>query len=119
MGNVFIVDDHINAKLDANAKIYSHHHCLSNNNPGNIIDIFVIKAKNSTVLGLFQYSLWNIVFSAFSHSVLNFTLAPPKILCGQHILIPYSLDISYNSQAFLYLFYNLQNFLNKHWSVPC
>jgi hypothetical protein len=54
VGRVFTVDDHINAALDTSAKMYSHHHCLPNNKPGNIIDIFVIKAKNSTVLGLFQ-----------------------------------------------------------------
>ena len=54
VGNVFTVDDQIKAKLDTRAKIYSHQNCLPRRRPGNIIQIFVIKAKNSTVLGLFQ-----------------------------------------------------------------
>jgi hypothetical protein len=57
VGNVLTVEDQIRAKLDTNANIYSHHHCFPNNSPGKIIDIFVINAKNSTVFGLFQYSL--------------------------------------------------------------
>jgi hypothetical protein len=63
VGKVFTVDDQISARLETNAKTYSHHHCLPNNKPGNIMDIFVMKAKNSTVLGLSQYFLLNIVLS--------------------------------------------------------
>jgi hypothetical protein len=54
VGNVLIVEDHTKAKLEIKANIYSHHHCLPNNNPGNIIDNFVINAKNSTVFALVQ-----------------------------------------------------------------
>jgi hypothetical protein len=54
VGKVFTVEDQISARLDINAKINNHHHCFPNNNPGNIIAIFVMKAKNSTVFGLFQ-----------------------------------------------------------------
>jgi hypothetical protein len=57
VGKVFTVDDQISAKLDIKANINNHHHCLLNNKPGKIIEIFVINAKNSTVLALFQYSL--------------------------------------------------------------
>ena len=53
-GRVFFVEDHINARLENKANIYSHHHCLPNSSPGNIIQSFVIKAKNSMVFGLFQ-----------------------------------------------------------------
>ncbi len=49
-----MVDDHIRAKLEIKAKTYSHQNCLPNRSPGNMIAIFVIKAKNSTVFGLFQ-----------------------------------------------------------------
>jgi len=54
VGRVFIVDDHIKEKLDIKANIYSHQNCLPNKRPGNMIIIFVIKAKNSTVFGLSQ-----------------------------------------------------------------
>jgi hypothetical protein len=54
VGRVFTVDVQIKAKLEARAKIYSHHHCLPNSSPGNIIIILVINAKNSIELGLFQ-----------------------------------------------------------------
>lgn len=54
VGNVFTVDDHIKAKLEANAKIYNHQNCFPSKRPGNMMAIFVIKAKNSTVFGLFQ-----------------------------------------------------------------
>jgi hypothetical protein len=71
VGKVFTVADQISARLDTNANMYSHHHCLPNRRPGNIIDIFVIKAINSTVFGLFQYFLSNIVFKAAYHSNLK------------------------------------------------
>jgi len=54
VGRVFTVDDHIKARLETKANIYSHQNCLPRRSPGNIMQIFVIKAKNSTVLGLFQ-----------------------------------------------------------------
>jgi hypothetical protein len=54
VGRVFIVEDHIKAILETKANIYSHHHCFPNNNPGKIIQSFVINAKNSTVFALFQ-----------------------------------------------------------------
>jgi hypothetical protein len=57
VGSVLTVDDQISARLETNAKIYSHHHCFPNSKPGKIIHTFVMKAKNSTVFGLFQYSL--------------------------------------------------------------
>jgi hypothetical protein len=67
-GRVFFVEDQINAKLETKANIYSHHHCLPSNSPGKIIQSFVIKAKNSTVLGLFQYALSDMFFMASTHS---------------------------------------------------
>jgi hypothetical protein len=54
VGKVFTVDDQINARLDTNANTYSHQICFPSNRPGNIIAIFVMKAKNSTVFGLSQ-----------------------------------------------------------------
>lgn len=54
VGKVLIVDDHIRAKLETKANINSHHHCFPNKSPGNIIQSLVIKAKNSTLLALFQ-----------------------------------------------------------------
>lgn len=54
VGRVFTVDVHIKAKLEARANIYSHHHCLPNNKPGKMIEIFVINAQNSIELALFQ-----------------------------------------------------------------
>ena len=54
VGKVFFVDVHIRDKLEIKAKINNHHHCFPNNSPGKIISIFVAKAKNSIVLGLFQ-----------------------------------------------------------------
>ena len=54
VGNVFTVDDQINAKLEIKAKIYNHQNCFPSKRPGKIMAIFVIKAKNSTVFGLFQ-----------------------------------------------------------------
>jgi hypothetical protein len=54
VGNVFTVDDQINERLEASARIYNHQNCFPNKRPGKIIAIFVIKAKNSTVFGLSQ-----------------------------------------------------------------
>ena len=54
VGKVFTVEDQISAKLEINAKMYSHQNCLPSKSPGKMIAIFVIKAKNSTVFGLFQ-----------------------------------------------------------------
>jgi hypothetical protein len=54
VGKVFTVDVHIKAKLEARANMYNHHHCLPNNKPGKMIEIFVINAQNSIELGLFQ-----------------------------------------------------------------
>ena len=57
VGRVFTVDDHIRAKLETRAKIYSHHHWRPNRRPGKMMQILAVKAKNSTVFGLFQYCL--------------------------------------------------------------
>jgi hypothetical protein len=54
VGKVFTVEDQIKARLEINANIYSHQNCLPKSRPGKIIAILVMKAKNSTVLGLFQ-----------------------------------------------------------------
>lgn len=54
VGRVLMVDDHIRAKLETKANINSHHHCFPNKRPGNIMQSLVIKAKNSTLLALFQ-----------------------------------------------------------------
>ena len=70
VGKVFFVEDHTKEMLDTNANMYNHHHCFSNKSPGKIIASFVIKAKNSTVLGLVQYFKLSIVFKASSHSSL-------------------------------------------------
>ena len=105
VGRVFTVDDHINATLDTRAKMYSHHHCLPNNKPGNIIDIFVIKAKNSTVFGLLQYSLCLIVFNALIHSVLNFIAGSPKIVCDLYTHVIYIFDNLNNSCSLQVLYY--------------
>jgi hypothetical protein len=61
VGKVLTVDDQISARLDTSANMYSHHHCCPSIRPGKIMQIFVMKAKNSTVFGLFQYFLLNIV----------------------------------------------------------
>ena len=55
VGNVFIVEVKIKARLDTRANINSHHHCLPNKRPGKIIASFVEKAQNSIMLVLFQY----------------------------------------------------------------
>jgi hypothetical protein len=54
VGKVLTVEDQIKATLDIRAKMYNHQNCLPNKRPGKIMAILVIKAKNSTVLGLFQ-----------------------------------------------------------------
>jgi hypothetical protein len=54
VGSVFTVEDHIKDMLETKANMYNHQNCLPNSRPGNIIAIFVIKAKNSTVFGLSQ-----------------------------------------------------------------
>lgn len=77
VGRVFSVDDQINARLEAMAKMYSHQNCLLKRRPGKMITILVVKPHASTVLGLVQYPLWDIVltalitfFSIFSRFVL-------------------------------------------------
>lgn len=107
VGNVLTVDDQINAKLENNAKIYNHHHCLPSNNPGNTIDIFVINAKNSTVFGLFQYFLCPIVLRALSQSVLNFILNCPKTVYDpytQMLFVFDNLKNNYTYQVHYYIF---------------
>jgi hypothetical protein len=54
VGKVFTVDDQINAKLVTRAIIYTHQMLTPKSNPGIMIRAFVIKAKNSIVLGRFQ-----------------------------------------------------------------
>lgn len=54
VGSVFTVDDHIKAKLETNANIYSHQNCTPNINPGNIIISFVENAQNSIMFTLVQ-----------------------------------------------------------------
>jgi hypothetical protein len=54
VGNVFTVDDQISDRLVIKAIMYSHQIWVLKRRPGIIIAAFVIKAKNSTVLGLFQ-----------------------------------------------------------------
>ena len=56
VGSVFTVELQTRSILDASAKRYNHQNCTPNKSPGNIITSFVINAKNSTVLALFQYS---------------------------------------------------------------
>jgi flagellar motor switch protein FliM len=67
VGRVLTVEDHINDKLETKANIKSHHTCTPKRRPGNIIITFVKNAKNSTVFGLFQYSLLFIDFKAINH----------------------------------------------------
>jgi hypothetical protein len=54
VGRVFTVADHIRARLETRAKMYSHHHWRPNKRPGTMMQILAMKAKNSTVFGLFQ-----------------------------------------------------------------
>jgi hypothetical protein len=64
VGNVLTVELHISARLDATAKIYNHHHCVSKSNPGIMIASFVPKPHASTRLALVQYVGVDIVFTA-------------------------------------------------------
>jgi len=54
VGMVLIVDVIINERLDASAKRYIHHHCLSNIRPGTMIAILVIKAQASMMFTFVQ-----------------------------------------------------------------
>jgi hypothetical protein len=65
-----MVEDQMRATLETKANIYSHHHCLPNKSPGNIMQSFVANAENSTVFALFQYDLLDMLFTASSHSNL-------------------------------------------------
>jgi hypothetical protein len=56
VGRVLMVEVLISSRLDTTAKIYSHHHCFPRSRPGTMIMILVVKAKNSMVFTLFQYS---------------------------------------------------------------
>jgi hypothetical protein len=49
-----MVADHINKMLVINAKIYNHQIEIPKSSPGIIMRAFVVKARNSTVLGMFQ-----------------------------------------------------------------
>jgi hypothetical protein len=64
VGKVFTVDDHTNAMLVPSEIRYSHHIEIPQIRPGIIMMILIMKAKNSTVLGLFQYPPAHIVFRA-------------------------------------------------------
>jgi len=80
VGSVFTVDDQIKARLEARAKIYSHHHCLPNSRPGIMIASFVPKPHASTTLAECQYFGELIVLTAniiFSKSF--FIYAIPEI----------------------------------------
>jgi hypothetical protein len=54
VGRVLIVADQINNTLVINAKMYNHQIDTPKSNPGIMIKAFVVKARNSTVLGIFQ-----------------------------------------------------------------
>jgi hypothetical protein len=54
VGRVLIVDVIIKAMLDARAKRYIHHHCLSKIRPGTMIEILVIKAQASMMFTFVQ-----------------------------------------------------------------
>jgi hypothetical protein len=54
VGRVLIVADQISKILVINAKMYSHQIETPKSRPGMIIRAFVVKARNSTVLGIFQ-----------------------------------------------------------------
>ena len=56
VGMVLIVDVIIKARLDASAKRYIHHHCLSKIRPGTMIEILVIQAQASMMFTFVQYS---------------------------------------------------------------
>jgi hypothetical protein len=69
VGIVFTVEDHINITLVTKAITYSHHISTLKRSPGIMITAFTKKAKNSTVLGVFQYSLFFMLPRALTHSV--------------------------------------------------
>jgi hypothetical protein len=50
VGNNFLFDAHINAKLVTNVKKNNHHKLILNINPGIIMIAFAPQLKNSTVL---------------------------------------------------------------------
>ena len=54
VGIVLIVEVIIKARLDARAKRYIHHHCLSKIRPGTMIEIFVMKAQASIMFTFVQ-----------------------------------------------------------------
>jgi len=54
VGSVLTVEDHTRAKLVARENRYSHQIKIPQIRPGIIIIILIMKAKNSTVLALFQ-----------------------------------------------------------------
>ena len=54
VGSVLIVADHMRRMLVTNAKMYNHHIETPKRRPGTIIKAFAVKARNSTVLGIFQ-----------------------------------------------------------------
>jgi len=54
VGIVLIVDVPIKAMLDARAKRYIHHHCLSKMRPGTMIETLVIKAQASMMFTFVQ-----------------------------------------------------------------
>ena len=68
VGMVFTVEDQISPRLDTSANIYNHQMLISKSSPGMIIIPLAANAKNSTVLALFQYLRWPIVFKASTHS---------------------------------------------------
>lgn len=81
VGKVLTVDDQIKARLVTKAMMYIHQMLIPKRSPGIIIKAFVIKAKNSTVLGRFQYFLCLIVPRAYSHSFLNAIMLHPCEIC--------------------------------------
>jgi hypothetical protein len=54
VGSVLIVADQIRRMLVTSAKMYNHHIEIPKSRPGIIIKPFVVKARNSTVFGMFQ-----------------------------------------------------------------
>lgn len=87
VGRVFSVEVHIRAKLDSIANKYSHHHCMPNKRPGNIIAILVIKAKNSIVFSLFQYELFFIEYKTIDISLIFIIHAVSQIFVVSRALI--------------------------------
>lgn len=56
VGSVLIVADQISRILVINANIYSHQIEIPKSKPGMMMSALVVNARNSTVLGTFQYS---------------------------------------------------------------